>query len=109
MSLLVLFGIAQLGLFVAAPFGQNLTALVGLDGSLAAVVGVYFVIVVGAALLPEFTAGAIGICCLAATLSVDFVVDTACGQRQGTQLAVLIGFALLWWIAGALKRRADAR
>lgn len=104
-SALALFGIVQLGTFVAAPFGLALTELTGFGDSLAAVVMLYGLVVVAAALLPDFTASVIGIALLAATLSADTVVGDTCTGRHGVVLAVLVGFAITWWLAGLLTGR----
>ncbi len=103
-TLLNLFGIIQLGAFVAAPFGLALTDLAGLGDSLTAVVTSYGLIVASAALLPDFTVSIIGAALLAATMSVDTVVGDVCTARQGVVLAVVAGFVTVWWVVGRLAR-----
>lgn len=99
-SILVLYGIVGLGFFVAAPFGEDLSTLLGFGGSLTAVVAAYVAVVVVAALLPDFTVGVVGITLLAARLSVAAVVQNSCDAHQGALIAVLAAFVLVWWMAG---------
>lgn len=106
---LVLFGLIQLSTFVAAPFGLALVEVTGLGNTLTAVIIGYFAVVAGAALLPEFAVSIVGIALLAATVSMDTVVGSACDEQRGTVVAVLVGFALVWWLAGLPGRRSKAK
>lgn len=103
-TLLNLFGLIQLGAFVATPFGLALTDLTGLGNSFIAAIVLYGIVVASAAILPDFTVSIIGVALLAATLSVDTVVGDTCSSRQGTAIAVLAGFAAAWWVAGRFAR-----
>lgn len=108
-SLLTLFGLIQLGTFVAAPFGFVLTELVGLGDSLIAVLALYGLVIVAAALMPDFAVSVIGVALLAALLTADTLVGVSCTGRQGAVIGVLLGFAAVWWIAGWLSRRDSYR
>ena len=103
-TFLNLFGLIQLGTFVATPFGLALTDLTGLGNSFIAAIALYGIVIAFAAILPDFAVSIIGVALLAATLSVDTLIGDTCTARQGTAIAVLAGFALAWWIAGRFGR-----
>lgn len=103
-TLLNVFGLIQLGTFVATPFGLALTDLTGMGSSFTAAIVLYGIVIAFAALLPDFTVSIIGVALLAATLSVDTLVGDTCSARQGTAIAVLAGFAAAWWVAGRFAR-----
>jgi hypothetical protein len=103
---LAAFGIVSLGVFVAGPFGTELTDLVGVGGGFGAVVAVFAAIVAGAALLPSLATSIIGVALLAATLTADVVVADGCGGGAPTVVPSLVGFVAVWWLAGRWARRA---
>lgn len=86
-TLLVLYGIAGLGFFVAAPFSQDLVELVEVGGGLTTAVAGYGLVVVAAAALPAFTVGVVGITLAAAKLSVDAVVQTSWMDSRARSLS----------------------
>lgn len=103
-NFLNLFGLIQLGSFVATPFGLALTDVIGLGRSFMAAIVLYGIVIAFAAILPDFAVSIIGVALLAATLSVDTVVGDTCTATQGTSIAVLAGFAAAWWVAGRFAR-----
>ena len=110
-SLIMLFGIVGLAVFVARPFGVDVLRLNGFKVGIALTVGLYLFVAAVSGILPGFAASILGVCMLAANISVAALPGECFAEARSITFAIIGGavawFAIGLWRSDSPRKRAE--